>query len=145
MNRTLTTSERTISFASNWIGLIKSPNDNPMIMQMYYDIGQEWVENDDWSSAFANWICLKLGLVRSGNLNAQSWLNVGQITSFPHHGDIVVFWKENKNSWKGHVGFFAGFTGTKEADIYCLGGNQQNEVNISVFPNERLLGFRRLI
>lgn len=146
MNRNLTTSERAISFATNYIGLeeIKGVHHNEFIVQMFSDIGYKWVDNDalDWCSCFVNWVCLKIGLIRSGKLNARSWLKIGESTSFPKHGDIVVFWMESKESWKGHVGFFAGYT--SKGDIYCLGGNQQNEVNISVYPKNRILSFRRL-
>jgi uncharacterized protein (TIGR02594 family) len=146
MNRNLTTSERAVSFATNYIGLqeIKGPVDNKTIVQMFADIGHKWVKDDEtaWCSCFVNWVCLKTGLIRSGKLDARSWLEVGQETSYPQHGDVVVFWRESPDSWKGHVGFFIGYT--KSGDIYCLGGNQQNEVNISVYPAKRLLKFRRL-
>jgi uncharacterized protein (TIGR02594 family) len=146
MNRNLTTWERSFSFADNYIGLheIKGSIDNEAIVQMFHDIGHKWVKDDEtaWCSCFVNWVCLKTGLVRSGKLDARSWLEIGEKTSYPKHGDIVVFWRESKDSWKGHVGFFAGYT--SKGDIYCLGGNQQNEVNISVYPKERLLEFRRL-
>jgi uncharacterized protein (TIGR02594 family) len=146
MNRNLTVSEKAISFASNYIGLeeIKGPEHNEFIVKMFEEIGHKWVDDDEtaWCSCFVNWIALKIGAARSGKLNARSWLKVGQPTNFPKHGDIVVFWRESKESWKGHVGFFAGYT--SQGDIYCLGGNQQNEVNISVYPKKRLLEFRRL-
>lgn len=146
MNRNLIVPEKIISFATNYIGLeeIKGAEHNDFIVKMFSDIGHSWVDDDEtaWCSCFANWIALKIGVVRSGKLNARSWLKVGEKTNYPKHGDIVVFWRESQDSWKGHVGFFAGFT--SKGDIYCLGGNQNNEVNISVYPKERLLSFRRL-
>jgi uncharacterized protein (TIGR02594 family) len=146
MNRNLTVPERTFQFANNFIGLqeIKGPIDNEMIVQMFHDIGHKWVKDDEtaWCSCFINWVALKVGAIRTGKLNARSWLDIGQRTNYPQHGDVVVFWRESKDSWKGHVGLFAGYT--SKGDIYCLGGNQQNEVNISVYPKGRLLEFRRL-
>lgn len=147
MNRTLTIPEKTISFATSYIGLQEIPgiNHNEFIVKMFSDIGHKWVTDDEtaWCSCFVNWVALKIGAVRSGKLDAKSWLDIGQATSYPRHGDVVVFWRESIDSWKGHVGFFAGYTST--GGIYCLGGNQQNEVNISVYSKERFLSFRRLL
>lgn len=146
MDRNLTTSEKAHAFAISYLGLQEVPGSkhNEFIVKMFKDIGQDWVDDDEtaWCSCFVNWVCLKTGLKRSGKLDARSWLNIGEQTSYPRHGDIVVFWRESIDSWKGHVGFFTGYT--SQGDIYCLGGNQQNEVNISVYPKNRLLGFRRL-
>lgn len=146
MNRNLTAAEKTIAFATNYIGLqeTRGPGHNDFIIKMFADIGHAWVDNDEtaWCSCFVNWVALKVGLSRSGKLDARSWLNVGEQTSYPRPGDVVIFWRESKDSWKGHVGIFVGLT--SKGDIYTLGGNQQNEVNISVYPSSRLLGFRRL-
>lgn len=143
MNRNLTISEKMYAFATNYIGMheISGSEDNPFIVKMFDDIGHSWVKNDEtaWCSCFINWVALMCGAMRSGKLDARSWLKIGQSTNYPKHGDVVVFWRENPNSWKGHVGLFAGYT--SKGDIYCLGGNQQNEVNISVYPKERLLSF----
>lgn len=147
MNRNLTIPEKAFSFATNYIGLqeIKGDKHNDFIIKMFDDIGHKWVHDDEtaWCSCFINWIALKIGAKRSGKLDARSWLEIGQSTNFPVHGDVVIFWRESKDGWKGHVGLFSGYT--KSGDIYCLGGNQNNEVNISVYPVGRLLGFRRLI
>jgi hypothetical protein len=55
-------------------------------------------------------------------------------------GDIVVFWRVGENDWRGHVGFFI-----SEHDewIYCLGGNQGNEVSIKPYAKRRVLQYRR--
>ncbi len=52
-------------------------------------------------------------------------LVLGLPIDIPEFGDVVVFWRERRDSWKGHVGFFHGFSqdGTR---VYCLGGNQGN-------------------
>jgi hypothetical protein len=41
----------------------------------------------------------------------------------------------------GHVGFYAGTEGSK---VLVLGGNQSDEVNISRYPKNRILGIRHL-
>jgi uncharacterized protein (TIGR02594 family) len=146
MNRALTVPEMMLKEASKYIGLqeISGDKHNPVILKMFDAIGQSWVKDDEtaWCSCFVNYIALKLNLTRSNKLNAKSWLDVATSIKSPQVGDIVVFWRENQYSWKGHVGIFSGYD--KNGDIYCLGGNQGNEVCISVYPKERLLGFRRL-
>jgi len=116
-----------------------------IILNYFNETGSTWVRSDEtaWCSAFANWVALKSGKEMSGKLDARSWLEVGEKTDTPEIGDVVVFWREKKMSWKGHVGFFIGFSQDKK-HIYCLGGNQNNQVNIKAYPVYRLLGFRVL-
>jgi uncharacterized protein (TIGR02594 family) len=135
----------TINIALKEYGVkeILGSNDNTRILNYFKEIGHSWVKNDEtaWCSAFANWVALKSGCKTSGKLNARSWLEVGSKTESPKIGDIVVFWRESKTSWKGHVGFFI-----KETDkhIYVLGGNQNNEVNITPYRKDRLLEYRNI-
>lgn len=116
---------------------------NPEILKYFDIIGEKWVIQDEisWCSAFANWVCKKAGLEYSGKLNARSWLKVGLEVGLPVLGDVVILWREGKDSWKGHVGFYI-----KSDDnyIWVLGGNQDNQVKISIYPKFKLLGYRRL-
>lgn len=116
---------------------------NPIILNYFKEIGHEWVKDDEtsWCSAFINWCALKSGYEMSGKLDARSWLKVGKKIESPNYGDIVVFWRESKSSWKGHVGIYMGETSTY---ILVLGGNQSNEVKMSLYSKSRLLGYRRL-
>ncbi|WP_430409245.1 TIGR02594 family protein [Kordia sp.] len=118
---------------------------NPTIVNYFKEIGHQWVSNDEtaWCSAFMNWIALKAGKKKSGKLNARSWLTVGRKVTKPIQGDVVVLWRDQKRSWKGHVGLFINYSEDKK-HIYVLGGNQNNQVNIKRYPAYRLLGFRRL-
>lgn len=94
-----------------------------------------------WCSVFLNAICMGLDLPRSKNMGARSWLNIGKETKTPEMGDIAILWRESPTSWKGHVGIFIAET---EKDIFLLGGNQNNEVNISKFSKEKVLSYRSL-
>ncbi|WP_452223686.1 TIGR02594 family protein [Lacinutrix chionoecetis] len=118
---------------------------NPKVLNYFSEIGQKWVTTDEtaWCSAFVNWVALKANVERSHKLTARSWLNVGTEIKEPQLNDLVIFWRHKKSSWKGHVGFFIGYTKDKKY-IYVLGGNQNNQVNIKKYPAYRLLGFRRL-
>ncbi len=124
---------------------ISGATHNPTIVQYFREIGHSWVKDDEtaWCSAFANWVALKAGFQGSGRLDARSWLNIGEKVSEPRMGDIVVFWREKPNSWKGHVGFFIGYSHDRGM-IYCLGGNQSNTVCIQPYDASQLLGFQRL-
>ena len=118
---------------------------NPIVLNYFHKIGHQWVTTDEtaWCSAFMNWVALKANAQKSEKLNAKSWLKIGISTDSPQAGDVVIFWREKKNSWKGHVGLYINHSEDGKS-IYCLGGNQNNQVNIKTYPTYRLLGFRRL-
>lgn len=119
-------------------GLLSSPE----VLKYFKDIGHAWVTDDDtaWCAAFVNWCLLKARYQTTGKLNARSFLQYGYSTKTPTLGDIVVLWRVSKDSVYGHVGFYVRQTKTM---IYILGGNQSNEVNITAFPKEKLLDFRK--
>lgn len=41
------------------------------------------------------------------------------------------------------MGFYTGFSHDKKR-VYCIDGNQGNQVSLSAYPREQILGFRRL-
>ena len=117
---------------------------NPLIVEWTKSV-LAWATDDEipWCSTFLNAMADAAGLEKSSKANARSWLQVGIEIDNPIVGDVVVFWRESKKSWKGHVGVFVGFSEDGK-NILVLGGNQGNEVNISKYPIYRLLGYRRL-
>ena len=120
---------------------------NPTIVQYAKEAGFEWVNDDEtpWCSIFVNWVAKRCNLKGTAKANARSWLHVGKkVDNTPEPGDIVIFWRESPQSWKGHVGFFFGFSIDGER-VYCLGGNQGNQVSVSAYGTDTILGFRRLI
>ena len=118
---------------------------NPIIVNYSKVAGFNGIIDDEtaWCSIFMNWCAKKAGLKTSNELFARSWLAEGQPISTPKTGDIVVFWRESITSWKGHVGIYISHSEDGQ-HIYCLGGNQNNAVNIKAYPSKRLLGYRRL-
>lgn len=118
--------------------------DNPRVLKYFDQIGFNGSKLKDetaWCSAFANWVAKTEGFEYSGKLNARSWLTVGQSTNQPDIGDIVVLWRDNPKSWKGHVGFFVKQT---QSYVYILGGNQANMVCIKAYPKSRVLDYKKL-
>jgi len=96
-----------------------------------------------WCSIFVNWCCNEAGLQRTHRANARSWLAVGLPVDDPVPGDVVIFWRERPDSWKGHVGIFMGFSKNRSR-VFSLGGNQKNTVSIQGYSASTVLGFRRL-
>jgi len=138
-----------IKTASEQLGQkeISGPEHNLTIVNYAQACGFEWVNDDEtpWCSIFVNWVAHKCKLKRSNKANARSWLLIGEkVDSTPEPGDVVVFWRESPQSWKGHVGFFFGYS-QDGSRVYCLGGNQGDQVSISAYPTNTVLGFRRLV
>ena len=61
-----------------------------------------------WCAAFVNAVLGASGGEGTGKLNARSFLGFGQFTDTPQKGDIAVFWRDDPDGRKGHVGFYAG-------------------------------------
>ena len=97
--RKLLPPEAMIRFASQYIGLQEIVGDkhNPIIVQMFKDIGFEWIRDDEtsWCSCFINWVAFQVGCSMSNALDARSWLNIGERIFNPKPGDVVIFWRES--------------------------------------------------
>lgn len=135
-----------IEFAqSNLYGLKEYPGvkHNPEIVRMFHEIGHKWVNDDEtaWCAAAHSWIHMKMGYRFTGKLNARSWENFGTKLDKPVYGCTVVFWRVNKTSGYGHVGFF--IRETKDT-IFVLGGNQSDTYNIQEYKKSQLLGYREI-
>ncbi|TDQ28609.1 uncharacterized protein (TIGR02594 family) [Tenacibaculum caenipelagi] len=118
--------------------------DHPQILNYFTSLGFDVAKFKDetaWCSAFVNWVAKKAGYEHSNKLTARSWLTVGTSTSNPQLGDVVVLWREDPTSWKGHVGFLIKET---KRYVYLLGGNQGNSVSIKAYPKKRVLDYRKL-
>jgi uncharacterized protein (TIGR02594 family) len=116
---------------------------NPEIIEMGKDLGFDVADDSTtaWCSLLVNYFAKKCGYEYSGKLDARSWLKMPVVALKPSIGDVVVLWRESPSSWKGHVGVFINWD---EKNIWILGGNQSNQLNISAYPREQLLGFRKL-
>lgn len=120
---------------------IDGANHNQRILKYFRAPGFKQIKDDEtaWCAAFMNYCFWAAGLVGTGSLMARSFLKFGKGTKVPKVGDIVVFWRISKDSPYGHVGFYV--RETKDS-VYVLGGNQANQVNISVFPKSQVLDYR---
>lgn len=143
-------------YAKNYLGEgieIPGVKHNPLILAML-QLDNPWFDSDEtaWCSACLNWWCHRLKLSRSKSPAARSWLLVGdEIKPFFHAEigfDIVVLKRGNEPQpdatvidAQGHVGVFGGFWNDR---VNVLAGNQGNKISIESFPNEKILGIRRL-
>lgn len=114
---------------------------NDEIVKYFKDIGIDYIEDDEtpWSSAFINWCLNEVGIQGTSKLNNRSWLDWGVNLEKPKKGCVVIFWREDVDSWKGHAGFYAGDDGD---NVLILGGNQNNAVSIQSYTKDKILGFR---
>jgi len=134
-----------LEIAFNELGVeeIPGPEHNPRIQEYLAAVDLPGAEDETaWCSAFVNWVMKQAGHERTGSGAARSWLTYGNEIMDPLYGDIVVLWREDPDSWKGHVGFYAGMDRKKER-IFILGGNQGNMVSVRAYPADRLLQYRR--
>lgn len=118
---------------------------NPEVLKYAKETGIAGITTDEvaWCSTFVNWVAHKAGLQKSGKANARSWLNVGTKVTVPEPGDVVIFWRESPQSWKGHVEIYLGVSFDKKR-VYCIGGNQGNRVSVSAYRIENVLSYQRL-
>ncbi len=139
--------EQLLKIAFNELGTeeIVGDVDNPEVLKYAKETKIKGITNDEipWCSTFVNWVAWKSGLQFSGKANARSWLSVGNKVTEPEPGDVVIFWRESPQSWKGHVAFFLGISMDKKR-VYCLGGNQGNRVSVSAYRYNTVLSFQRL-
>ncbi|MBC8438511.1 MAG: TIGR02594 family protein [Deltaproteobacteria bacterium] len=126
--------------------------DNPVIMSML-TLDNSWPQHDEipWCSAFVNYICWLLRLPRSKSLMARSWIRIGSYIELKdaEKGLDVVVLKRELNSHgpevlnaQGHVGFYAGHN---SREVFVLGGNQGDAVNVAGYDIKKILAVRRLI
>lgn len=131
-----------IEFAKAYLGQTESENHQVLssfVREAISDFGD--VRQTAWCAGFVNAALREADLGGTNSLMARSFLQWGKEVETPQEGDVVVFWRGSPDSWKGHVGFFAGYDDA--GDILVLGGNQGNSVSIKSYPKERLLGTRR--
>jgi uncharacterized protein (TIGR02594 family) len=121
-------------------------SNNPEVIKYFKETGFGHIKTDEtsWCAAFVNYCVKQNGYKYPHSLTARSWLGQGKKVTDPKTGDIIIFWREKKNGWKGHVAFFV------EADkekglIYCYGGNQDGKVCVKAYPEDRVLAYRRVV
>ncbi|MBE9526420.1 MAG: TIGR02594 family protein [Proteobacteria bacterium] len=93
-----------------------------------------------WCSSFVNWVMIQAGYPGTNNARARSWLEWGVEIDKPIPGCVVVFWRKSIDSKSGHVAFYVRES-SNDGYIKVLGGNQSDQVKISTYPKEKVLGY----
>ena len=118
---------------------------NPKILQFFHELGYKNINDDEisWCAAFLNFCLKKSGHDYMNSLIAKDWLKNGVETKNPQPGDVIVFWRERRNGWQGHVAFFIK-EDKSNGLIYAYGGNQDGKVCLKKFPKNHVISYRRV-
>jgi uncharacterized protein (TIGR02594 family) len=121
---------------------VSGPASNPVILR-YREEAQVRLGGDDgqvpWCAIWTNAMLERAGVrgTRSGMARSYASSEHFERLARPLFGCIVVL-SSNRGPASGHVGFYAAEDGLM---LHLLGGNQNDEVNISAFQKKRLVGF----
>lgn len=130
------------------LGLSEVPGKehNPWIVQAHALLGHENATDEmAWCSS-----CLAQCMMEAGQsieaptpqgrvtTMARSWLLWGRPIPEPRVGCVVVFSRKGMPG-SGHVGLFLA---KREGKVEVIGGNQQNKICISDYPESTVLGYR---
>jgi len=127
-----------LAFKELGVKEIPGRNHNPRILEYHSVSGGFGTDEVPWCASFINFIMLKAGYKGpKWPAAAKSWLNFGKSSLYPTLGSIAV--KSRKGG--GHVCFVIGKSEDSKY-LYCLGGNQNNEVNIRKYPASVFIDFR---
>lgn len=129
---------------------LKGHKNHPVIMEYFESANSDWVKSDTvpWCAAAMSAWCKDVGLPVRSSLRARRWLNLRHHPSFVtiedpgelEFGDIVVLWRNGRNSNNGHIALFEGLNSNY---LYLFGGNQGNRVCTKRYRDRRFLaGFR---
>jgi uncharacterized protein (TIGR02594 family) len=119
---------------------------NPAVLALYADAGHPEIRADEvpWCAAYVGAVLARLGLPKTNSLLARSYEKWGEEVkggiANAKQGDVVVL-KRGTQEWQGHVGFFDRATAHK---VYLLGGNQNNQVNVSAHHRDSVVAVRRM-
>lgn len=117
---------------------------NPRVDAYFDDVGHPSMTDETaWCAAFVGAMLKRCGLPHTGKLTARSYLDWGKPIdlSKAEPGDVVVLWRGSPTSWQGHVGFY---DHQADGNVYLLGGNQRDQVNVSGYDIDKVLSVRRM-
>jgi len=117
---------------------IKGPKHSPRVLEyMKATAGQYSDDETPWCGAFIAWVLRKANIpLVAYPERAKSWLDWGYNSEYPMMGALAV----KSRSGGGHVTMVVGET--KSGKLLCVGGNQNDEVNISAYNRTDFIEFR---
>lgn len=113
---------------------------NPEVVRLFADAGFPGIKTDStaWCAAFVNAMLERAGHRGSRSLAARSFEAWGVGLKEPALGAIATK-KRNGSAWQGHTGLVVGASATQ---VFLLGGNQQDAVNVAAFPRKDIVAYR---
>ena len=131
-----------LAVARGELGTVQFPlgQSNPRIMKYHEDTNiRGYDDKASWCSSFVNWCLGQTEIVGTHSALARSWLDWGKEIDSPIPGCVVVLYRDDPNSWKGHVGFYLRHD---DSHVYLLGGNQLEQVREHFYPIDSVLSYR---
>lgn len=129
-----------IEIAKTQIGTreIPGPKHEPKIVSWWKKIFRGGIKDDEtpWCAAFVGAMLESVDVPSSRFESAASYRKWGQPCLRPIYGAIVVMSRPGGN----HVGFCVGRD--NGGNVAVLGGNQNNEVSVALFPISRIDSWR---
>lgn len=125
-----------VAEAEKGVSEVAGSKHNPRIVEYHQSTTLKAHDDETaWCASFVCWVLERAGYKSTKSAWARDYLKYG-LESSPQYGCIVIF---TRGTDSGHVGFYV----KSDAEyIYVLGGNQNNQVNVSKYPKSRVLGYR---
>ncbi|MCY1643248.1 TIGR02594 family protein [Methylorubrum sp. SL192] len=123
-------------------GLKEAPDvaNNPQVVKLFADAGFPGIKTNStaWCAAFVNAVIDRAGHRGSRSLAACSFEAWGVGLPAPALGAIATK-KRGNSSWQGHTGLVVG---ANNDQVFLLGGNQSDAVNVAAFKRSEIVAFR---
>ena len=135
------TSPKWMQYAEKEIGQTEIPGDlhNSRIVEYHRETSLGASDDETpWCASYVNWVLKQAGIAGTNSAAARSFQRWGRGIDKPEYGCIVVL-RRGTQEWQGHVGFYV----DEDAEhVWLLGGNQNNQVNVSKYPKKDILAYR---
>lgn len=116
---------------------IKGIKHDTRVLEYHAVSGGYSTDEVPWCGSFINWVMLQNNFDTVDTpARAKSWLGFGAPSKVPVVGSIAV--KSRKGG--GHVCFVV--AETNDGKLLCIGGNQNDEVNIRAYAKSDFMAFR---
>jgi uncharacterized protein (TIGR02594 family) len=116
---------------------IVGPKHNKQVLKYHLVAGGFTTDEVPWCGSFIAWVVLQAHYsIVKHPARALSWRSFGVHTDEPVIGSIAV----KTRIGGGHVCIVVGIT--ESGKLLCVGGNQNNEVNISLYDKNAFVEFR---